>query len=630
MPRDPSVGRYRFDPRAHREQLMPLLREIAAACRRLPPGPIEQRALHRILRRYPREGRGFFARSELIAAVRVLGQELDLELDHTGLIERLRLRPVRTQSGVTPITVMTRPFPCPGKCVFCPNDVRMPKSYLSDEPGCQRAEANGFDPYLQTFQRLTAMDSIGHVTQKVELIVLGGTWSFYPEAYQRWFVTRCFDAMNDFGAGRDGRVRAEGERFDHGSLVRDAIAGVELEADPPGGEGDEAAESDRASGPSYNRTVERFLHLQLGPSLLADHERGSWEQLVEAQRKNEDGRCRCVGLVVETRPDRLDRNEAVRLRRMGCTKVQIGYQSLDDSVLRKNKRGHDVEATRRAMHLLRSMGFKIHAHWMPNLLGSTPEADVVDFHRIFEDRDFRPDELKVYPCSLIETAELMRYYRDGSWRPYEHDELLRVLMEIMRATPRYCRLSRVIRDICSGDIVVGNRRSNLREVAEQALAASGIERVEIRSREIGQEVVDTSQLKLRTTEYVVSGGIECFVELVDVRDRLAGFCRLLLPTARGADAPVAELVGAAIIRELHVYGAALSLGDRRVGRAQHSGLGSRLLAAAKARAGAAEYPYLAVISAVGTRPYYRRHGFVDGALYQRCDLSRQPANLRQG
>src|SRR5690606_5847504 len=129
----------------------------------------------------------------------------DNKLDENEeLMKRIRMKPIRTISGVTPVTVLTKPFPCPGRCIFCPNDVRMPKSYLADEPGAQRAERNRFDPYLQTYNRLLAFSNTGHNIEKVELIVLGGTWSFYPEEYKIWFIKRCFDAMNDFGV-KDGR-----------------------------------------------------------------------------------------------------------------------------------------------------------------------------------------------------------------------------------------------------------------------------------------------------------------------------------------------------------------------------------------------------------------------------------------
>ena len=310
----------------------------------------------------------------------------------------MQRRPVRTQSGVTPLTVLTKPFPCPGKCVFCPNDLRMPKSYLSDEPGAQRAAANHFDPYLQTWNRLAAYRAIGHPVDKVEIIVLGGTWSFYPEAYQVWFAARCFEALNDFGDGRDGRSEIEPS-----APVFDAL--------PARVDGRE-----HATNP-YNRMVRGFLADRLGGELVPEAEQAAWERLEVAQGANESAACRSVGFVIETRPDHVTEEEVLRIRRLGATKVQIGIQSLDDTVLEANQRGHDVGATRDAVARLRLAGFKIHAHWMPNLLGSTPERDVEDFARLWGDPAIRPDELKIYPCSLIESAELMHFHDRGSGAP---------------------------------------------------------------------------------------------------------------------------------------------------------------------------------------------------------------------
>ena len=196
--RESTVRRSRtdFDPTSHRRELVAIIDEIAAH------PALDARAIDRILKKYPRSGTGFFSRSEIIAGFRSFGSSRRRDLDEEGFVRRLRLRPIRTQSGVTPVTVLTKPYPCPGQCIFCPNDVRMPKSYLSDEPGAQRAEDNRFDPYLQTWNRLRAYRDMGHPVDKVELIVLGGTWTFHPEAYQIWFVKRCFDALNDFGKGR--------------------------------------------------------------------------------------------------------------------------------------------------------------------------------------------------------------------------------------------------------------------------------------------------------------------------------------------------------------------------------------------------------------------------------------------
>jgi len=587
-----------FDPAEHRAALCALIRDIeSTVLADASDAVLAPARLHRILRRYPRHGRGLYSHSELIAGYRAFASSERFALDEPSFIAHVQMRPVRTQSGVTPVTVLTKPYPCPGQCVFCPNDVRMPKSYLSVEPGCQRAEVNGFDPYLQTYQRLLAFRAIGHPTDKAELIVLGGTFSYYPEPYKLWFIKRCFDAFNDFGSGRDGCAAARAQRL--------SIAEQTARLDG------------RQLGAGYNRVVARFLRRQTGADLLRDFEHASFDELWQAQSLNERAGTRNVGLVLETRPDHIDEAEVQCLRRLGCTKVQIGYQSLSDEILARNKRGHDLAATRRAMRLLRQAGFKILAHLMPNLLGATPDSDVADISRAFEDPDFRPDELKVYPCSLIESAELMRHYEDGSFRPYEHAELLHVLSELLLRTPRYCRLARVIRDISSGDIVAGNRLSNFREIAERALQAHGQRAVEIRSREIRQLRV-AHDATLRTTAYATSVGEERFIEFVTDDDKILGFCRLSLPNGPSF---VAEIARSALLRELHVYGASLALGALPGARAQHRGFGRRLIDEAARQAATAGYADLAVISAVGTRAYYRERDFCDGPLYQHRALS---------
>ncbi len=576
-----------FEPESHERELISILGELAEL---ETFGALE---LQRVLRRYPKNGRGLFSKSELVRGFRRFRNRLGPSLDGDALLERLRMKPVRTMSGVAPVTILTKPFPCPGRCIFCPSDVRMPKSYLSDEPGAQRAAQHQFDPYLQTLSRLHAYHNNGHRTDKVELIILGGTWSSYPEAYQIWFVKRCFDAMNDF-SGESAAPLAPTEPVIDFRLLEERIDGQSIDR-------------------SYNQVVSDFAE-----GAVIDHETATWSKLEELQRVNEGVRTRCVGLVVETRPDHLTLDEALRMRRLGATKVQIGYQSLSDRVLALNKRGHDVAATREAMRVLRRVGFKIHAHWMPNLYGSDPAADLLDYERIFEDQDLRPDELKIYPCSLIESAELMAFYKRGEWRPYEHDELLRVLTRCMHRTPRYCRLTRVIRDIPGTDIVDGNRVTNFRELAERELQQLGMASAEIRAREIRDLEIVSSDLSLETTEYDTAIGREQFLEFVTAEDRIAGFLRLSLPAE---PVPIPEIRDSAMIREVHVYGGLVGLGRRRQGLPQHLGLGRRLVAEAERRAAAAGYPNLAVISSVGTREYYRRLGFQDGSLYQTKPLA---------
>ncbi|MEL7059132.1 MAG: tRNA uridine(34) 5-carboxymethylaminomethyl modification radical SAM/GNAT enzyme Elp3 [Acidobacteriota bacterium] len=600
-----------FDPSLHAERIVPLIEALRAE------PTLNDATLRRLCRRHPRAKGGSYSKSEILRAFRRFADERGWD-DGERFIARLRRKPVRTLSGVAPVTVLTKPYPCPGRCIFCPSDVRMPKSYLSLEPGAQRAAQHRFDPFRQTLARLLALHGNGHRVDKVELIVLGGTWSSYPERYQIWFVERCLAAMNAFR-------RAEADDLDLPERVGPAFESL----------GAETAESS-APAPAevdsrYNQTVARFLRRELGGELLDASEGASWQCLEEAQRLNETAEARCVGLVLETRPDHLDRAEALRLRRLGATKVQVGVQSLDDEVLRLNRRGHDVAASRRALRLLRSFGFKLQLHWMANLYGSTPDRDVEDFARLFNDPEFRPDELKIYPCSLIDGTELMDVHRAGRWRPYEHDELLEVLTACLQAVPPYCRVTRVIRDIPGNDIVIGNKTTNFRQLAENALAADGRRMHDIRAREIRHHRVDAKTLRFEQVRYATSIGEERFLQVVDPEDRIAGFCRLALPAADLGDraTPPDELRGAALLREVHVYGGVVAIGaaagEAGEGRSQHLGLGRRLIAWAADLAAEAGAARLAVISGIGTRVYYRRLGFVDGRLYQHLDLAARPA-----
>ena len=586
-----------FDATDYAEELAPLVEAVAGA------PALDPRGLDRLVKRHPKRGRSLFRKSEILAGYRALGGAGRFGAAPAAFEARLRLRPVRTLSGVTPVTVLTRPHPCPGRCIFCPNDVHMPKSYLSNEPGAQRAEDNRFDPYLQTWNRLAAYRDMGHPTGKVELIVLGGTWSFHPEPYQRWFVKRCFDALNDFGSGRDGCATAGLVPSRYSQLL------------PPQLDG-------RALTRSYNQLVSEHLRSELGPAASAQlahaSEAASWAELAEAQRRNDRGagHARCVGLSLETRPDQLCPEEARRLRRLGATKVQIGIQSLSDEVLAENRRGHDVAATRRALALLRRFGFKVQAHWMPNLAGSTPEKDLAGFAKLFDDAGFRPDELKLYPCVLLPSAELAAWYERGHWKPYDDATLETLVSECLATAPRWCRVTRVIRDFSAADIAAGSKAANLREVAERRLRAEGRPPQDVRAREIRAVAFEPAELRVVETSYATSIGRERFLEFVTPEDRLVGFLRLSLPDpGLPAEEIPEELWRAALIREVHVYGASLALG-RRGPEAQHRGLGSRLVARAGEIARAEGYARLAVISAVGTRTWYRGLGFRDGDLYQ--------------
>jgi elongator complex protein 3 len=578
---------YRFSPEEHQRELLAIIEAIEAEPE---PG-----SLDRILRKHPKNGTALFSKSELIAGYRHFFGHRPIATATRAFLEKVRMKPVRSLSGVTPVTVLTKPFPCPGTCIFCPNDVRMPKSYLSNEPGAQRAGMHQFDPYDQTSSRLSALYWIGHPVDKVELIVLGGTWSSYPESYQIWFLTRVFEALNDFGRG-GSRGRSAARRIDF------AAVGEEVD----GRRGHEARSD-------YNRIVSEFARVEDPDGSAGSVETATWEHLVCVQRENETSRARAVGLSLETRPDHVTEEEAVRLRRLGATKIQVGIQSLDDELLTLNERGHDVAASRRAVRTLRRAGFKIQAHWMANLYGASPESDILDYERLFSDPDFRPDELKLYPTSLIASATLMAHYEAGRYRPYREDELRELLVACMSRTPPYCRLSRVIRDIPGEDILEGSRVTNFRAVAEEEMRRRGLPARDIRAREIRGEGVASERLSLDVLRYPTSAGEEAFLQFVTGDDRLAAFARLCLP-----DAPsfIGELASNAILREVHVYGSSIGIGDRSEGKAQHSGLGRRLIEAARDEAKARGFVGLSVISSVGTREYYRRLGFEDGALYQ--------------
>lgn len=572
----------------------------------------------------------------------------DLERE---LLRAIRIKPRRTASGVATITVITKPWPCSGDCVFCPSDLRMPKSYLHDEPACARAEQNRFDPYLQVSSRLTALSQMGHATDKIELIVLGGTWTDYPEGYQVWFMSELFRALNDDAVADEaanpmlrrscGRGGAEAAmdavpdgclpkgvaerraRYRECFLAMDAEALAQRRAELQAG-----IDAGHGGGRGrYNAAVKELYGAGSAWGHAMSWQSASWEELERRQRANEHARHRVVGLVIETRPDAVTARSLHTIRRLGCTKVQMGVQSIDQRVLDMNERRIDVSRMEEAFSLCRLFGFKIHAHFMVNLIGSTPTGDKADYLRFVGPGPFQPDEVKLYPCALIEGTRLVRKHESGEWGPYTEDELLDVLAADIVATPAFCRVSRMIRDFSSKDIVAGNKKPNLRQMVERRLAASGRERVrEIRYREIGSDAPDPAELEMDVVAYSAPTSEERFLQWVTPEGKIAGFLRLSLPDQRfvaectkryGDDAPVGG--GEAMIREVHVYGVAARVGQEGTA-AQHRGLGRSLVARACELAREAGFGRINVISAVGTREYYRSLGFLDHGLYQQKAL----------
>lgn len=535
-------------------------------------------------------------------------------------IRSVRMKPRRTASGVATITVITRPHTCSSNCIYCPCDLRMPKSYLANEPACQRAELTFFDPYVQVAARLQALHQMGHSTDKVELIVLGGTWSDYPEGYQYWFIKELFRALNEWPSS-PSRIQ---ERLDWYSSF--GLQNTEEALSSFVAEQQAAVFEDTAT---YNQAFHKLYDTSRPHQSAWSQMQSAYDELVEQQHINETAAARVVGLVIETRPDTITPDNLRMFRQLGCTKIQIGIQSTRQEILDANKRQMSVAQIKRAFSLIRLYGFKIHSHLMVNLLGATPEADKQDFKTFVTDPGFLPDEIKLYPCSLVAGTQLVQKYREGAWQPYAKDELVDVLVQDVLNTPPYVRISRMIRDISATDILVGNKHTNLRQMVEQELAAedAAIRVQEIRFREINQQQVRAAELTLQDFAYTTAVSDEHFLQWVTADNKIAGFCRLSLPhwdklTSGACDVSANELLvqpGQAMIRELHVYGQALSLGSEGMS-AQHQGLGQKLLTKASSIAAEAGYTSLNVISSIGTRAYYRAQGFTDAGLYQQKAL----------
>ena len=505
------------------------------------------------IRKHPLSSGGYVAKHMLVFVYHDLLEKKEITPD-PHLLAMIRMKPMRTLSGVTTVTVLTKPYPCPGRCIFCPNDVQLPKSYIREEPGAARAFQNNFDPYLQVKSRIESYEAIGHPTNKIELLILGGCWTAYPQDYQEWFVQRCFDAMN----GQDS------------------------------------------------------------------------SNLQTAQLINQSGEHRNVGLVVETRPDEIHPAALVSLRKLGGTKVQIGAQSFDDRILALNHRGHTHTETLNAMALLRAAGFKIVLHWMPNLLGATLDSDREDFRRIWLD-GYCPDEIKIYPTQLVESAELFQYWKRGEYQPYSSSDLIQLIADIKTSIPAYCRVNRIIRDIPANYIVAGNKRSSLRQDVLQELTRRGERCQCIRCREVRGQLIDPANLNLMDTIYFPADAEEHFINFTTPDDHLAGYLRLSISNSTPNQHMrhqvyeqflnlVPELRNTAVIREVHVFGQALELGSEQEGAAQHSGLGTILLQRAEEITRQKGLKHLAVISAVGTRDYYRQRGFHQGDVYMLKNL----------
>lgn len=376
----------------------------------------------------------------------------------------LRKRAVRTMSGIAPVAVLTKPFPCPGKCAYCPTEKNVPQSYLSNEPAVMRAIRCGYDPYKQVEYRLRALLANGHEPTKIELIVIGGTWSVLPEKYKYWYVANLFAAANKFrdkGQGASGKYKQ--------SMKLDDLKKV----------------------------------------------------LAREQKKNETAKYKIIGLTLETRPDYINEKELIQMREFGCTRVELGVQAIDDKILKLNKRGHDVAEVAKATKALRDFGFKITYHLMPGLPGASAKKDLKMFETLFNDERFQPDQIKFYPTVVTKGSLLYKWWKRGLYKPYSDKTLENLIIACKKLVPPYVRIIRLIRDIPEESIIAGNKITNLRQVMHD----KGVECGCIRCREAKE--VRSKKLKVRIINYRASGGEEYFISFEDFGiKKLFGFCRL--------------------------------------------------------------------------------------------------------
>jgi len=536
-----------------RKSLLPLSRKIVFVLAQEPH--LDVKKLRVIRNSLTEKNGGILPRNlELIQAYRELLEKGEISAS-PALLDAIQKRKVRTMSGIANVTVLTKDFGCPGRCIFCPTEKGMPKSYLSNEPAMMRAVQNEFDAYRQVKARLNGLVAQGHDVSKVDIRIAGGTWGAIPEKYQIEFLIGIFRALNE------------------GPII-----------------GNPKSESSKSE--KFSKFEIRNLNLHLANLI----------------KNNEKAKCRCVGLWIETRPDWMDEEEIRKLRRYGVTGVELGIQTTDDKVNEFCQRGHGLATSIHATQLLRDAGLKVCHHLMPNLPKATLKSDLKSGKDLFDNEGLRPDYLKIYPMVVTATAPLAKMLEKDPtlYKPYTDEELMNLLIGIKKHIPEYCRVIRIIRDIPEESVLAGNKKTNLRQLMQN----KGVVCRCVRCREIQDSNFRIQDTALRTQRYKANGGEEFFITIEEPKlDKIVGLCRLRLP-GKKAKLAFKALEGAALVRELHVYGRQKSLEKKGLeSKTQHLGLGKQLMAEAEKIAKKAGYSKIAVIAAIGTREYYRKLGY---------------------
>ena len=407
----------------------------------------------------------------------------------------LKKKPTRTLSGVAIVAVMCHPHQCPhGKCFYCPQSEVAPPSYTGEEPAALRGRMYDFHPYTQTFNRLKQLKKIGHPIDKVELIIMGGTFPSRDLCYQEWFVSQCLKAMVDFGL-----------------IIENEPAKDSYDPDP-------------VKIKSYENGI------------LKTYSPNNYALISDVQKANESSKVRCVGMTFETRPDYCKREHVDRMLKMGVTRVELGVQTLYDDIYEKMNRGHTLKDSIEANQILRDSAIKVAMHMMPGLF-LTPEDDLKMFKKLFSNDNFKPDMLKIYPCLVTKGSELYDLWKSGGYEPYSDEEAVELIVKIKSILPKWVRTMRIQRDIPSTLIDAGVRKSNLGELVYNRLEEENINCNCIRCREIGHKKTsrnyDLEDYEIFKESYNACGGEENFISFEDVNEEsLAGFIRLRFPSSK--------------------------------------------------------------------------------------------------
>ena len=481
--------------------------------------------------------------------------------------DTLKKKPTRTKSGVAIVAVMCHPHKCPhGRCLYCPESDIAPPSYTGEEPAALRGRMFEYHPYVQCFNRLSQLKKIGHPIDKVELIIMGGTFPSRDLCYQEWFVSQCLKAMTDFGLILENNAEFEINK----PLIREFEKDV-VKTYPP------------------------------DDYVLID----------DIQIANENSKVRCVGMTFETRPDYCKKDHINRMLNFGVTRVELGVQTLSDELYAKVKRGHAIADVIESNQLLRDSAIKVAMHMMPGLF-VRQEEDLKMFKQLFSDDNFKPDMLKIYPCLVTEGSELYDMWKDGVYSPYTDEEDVDLIVEIKKILPKWVRTMRIQRDIPSTLIEAGVQKSNLGELVYNKLDENQINCQCIRCREIGHKKTNENyaldDFRLFKESYTACGGEETFISIEDKNEEsIAGFLRFRIPSENIFRPEITNKT--ALIRELHVYGNMIQIGDKNPAIGQHTGFGEKLLKEAENLAIDNDKDEIAIISGIGSRNYYRKFGY---------------------